>query len=349
MSKKRNITIDVIKTVAILLVILGHSIQYGCGKEYLESNAFFQNPLFEYIYSFHMPLFAMISGYLFYYTVSKRNLKEIIFNRIQRLFIPILSWQVVLCIWNAVKNVVKSGGGGNLLTVILSYKDIINNMWFLWSMLGLSLGTAFVHYVFNDSILVYILGFALAPFLPYLGGYIWLYTFFVGAYLFARYNNKLSFFIDHIKKPYVIATLVILHFVLVLLWKNDYYIYVPPGLGFTVYGQENYIKYFIALFYRTFAGAVGSVAVILVIDAAVKFVALKNVNKFVGMLSRYSLGIYVFSVHILSGVISWLVPGDGFNLIIVLVIALVQIIISLIAMIIIDKIKITRKLLLGGR
>ncbi len=112
MSEKRNITIDVIKAVAILLVILGHSIQYGCGTEYLESNAFFQNPLFEYIYSFHMPLFAMISGYLFYYTVSKRNLKEIIFNRIQRLFIPILSWQVVLCIWNAVKNVVKSGGGG---------------------------------------------------------------------------------------------------------------------------------------------------------------------------------------------------------------------------------------------
>ena len=216
-------------------------------------------------------------------------------------------------------------------------------------MLGLSLGTAFVHYVFNDSILVYILGFALAPFLPYLGGYIWLYPFFVGAYLFARYNNKLSFFIDHIKKPYVIATLVILHFVLVLFWKNDYYIYVPPGLGFTVYGQENYIKYFIALFYRTFAGTVGSVAVILVIDAAVKFVALKNVNKFVGMLSRYSLGIYVFSVHILSGVVSWLIPGDGFNLIIVLVIALVQIIISLIAMIIIDKIYITRKLLLGGR
>ncbi len=211
------------------------------------------------------------------------------------------------------------------------------------------MGTAIVHFAFKDSISVYIIGFIISPFLPYLGGYIWLYPFFVGAYLFARYNNKLSFFIDHIKKPYVIATLVILHFVLVLLWKNDYYIYVPPGLGFTVYGQENHIKYFIALFYRTFAGAVGSIAVILAIDAAVKFVAPKNVNKFVGMLSRYSLGIYVFSVHILSGVVSWLVPGDGFNLITVLAIALVQVIISLIAMIIIDKIYITRKLLLGGR
>lgn len=216
-------------------------------------------------------------------------------------------------------------------------------------MLGLSLGVAFVHYVFNDSIMAYILGFVLSPLLPNLGKFIWLYPFFVGAYLFAKHRDRLSNVIEIIKKPYLITILVVLHFVLVLLWKNDYYIYMPPGLGFTVYGQENYIKYFIALFYRTFAGAVGSVAVILVIDAAVKFVDPKNVHKFIGALSRYSLGIYVFSVYILSGVVSWLVPGDGFNLIIVLAVALAQIIISLIAMIIIDKIKITRKLLLGGR
>ena len=112
MSEKRNISIDVIKAVAVLLVILGHSIQYGCGAEYLESTAFFQNPLFEYIYSFHMPLFAMISGYLFYYTVSKRGFKEIIINRVQRLLVPILSWQVILCLWKTVKNVIKMGWGG---------------------------------------------------------------------------------------------------------------------------------------------------------------------------------------------------------------------------------------------
>ena len=112
MSQKRNITIDAIKAVAILLVVLGHSIQYGCGSEYLESNAYFQNPLFEYIYSFHMPLFAMISGYLFNQTVSKRSFIEVIINRVQRLLIPILSWQVIFCLWEAVKNVVKSGGGG---------------------------------------------------------------------------------------------------------------------------------------------------------------------------------------------------------------------------------------------
>ncbi len=110
MSENRNISIDVIKATTILFVILGHSIQYGCGTEYLESKSFFQNSLFEYIYSFHMPLFAMISGYLFYYTVSRRSYKEVIINRIQRLFIPILSWQIILCIWTGVKNVIKFGG-----------------------------------------------------------------------------------------------------------------------------------------------------------------------------------------------------------------------------------------------
>ncbi len=348
MIEKRNVSIDIIKAFTILLVIIGHSIQYGCGTEYLESNAFFQNFLFRYIYSFHMPLFAMISGYLFYYTISKRNFKKVIINRLQRLLIPIMSWQVILCIWTAVMNFVKFGEL-NFLSTILSYKDVIHNMWFLWSMLGLSLVTAFVHYVLKDKIWVYIIVFIISPFLPFIGKFIWLYPFFVGAYLFAKYREKLASLIKTAKKPYSIAVFIAIHFILVLLWKNDYYIYVPPGLGFTVYGQENYLDFTIALVYRTFAGAIGSIAVILTIDAIVKLANLQNINKIVSMLSRYSLGIYVFSVHILNEVVSWLIPGKGFNLLIVLIIALAQVVISLIVMFIIDKIKILRKLLLGGR
>ncbi len=222
-------------------------------------------------------------------------------------------------------------------------------MWFLWSMLGLSLGTVFVHFIFKDKVLIYILGFVVSPFLPYFENFIWLYPFFVGAYLFAKHSDRLKDLIEIAKKPYSIAAFIILHIVLVLFWKNDYYIYEPPGLGFTVYGQENYLKFSIALVYRTFAGVIGSIAVILIINTIVKFVDFQNVNKNISMLSRYSLGIYVFSVHILNGVVSWLVPGNGFNLFTVFIIAFAQVTISLIIMIIIDKSKVFRKLLLGGR
>ena len=72
---KRNILIDFLKSISIILVVLGHCIQYGSGYLYLVNNNFFYNKLFMFIYSFHMPLFAAISGYLFYKSINKYSLK----------------------------------------------------------------------------------------------------------------------------------------------------------------------------------------------------------------------------------------------------------------------------------
>lgn len=68
----RNNTLDVAKGLGIWLVIVGHASQWG-------------NPaLAKYIYSFHMPFFFMISGYLY----KKRTTKETAINGISRLIIP---------------------------------------------------------------------------------------------------------------------------------------------------------------------------------------------------------------------------------------------------------------------
>lgn len=48
---QRNQRIDVIRGMAIMLVVLGHS---GVSE-----------PLFQWIYSFHMPLFFFVSGIFF--------------------------------------------------------------------------------------------------------------------------------------------------------------------------------------------------------------------------------------------------------------------------------------------
>ena len=60
-SKERLNSIDCVKGVAILLVVLGHAVQLLKGSE-----AANHDRLFNYIYSFHMPLFMFISGYLSY-------------------------------------------------------------------------------------------------------------------------------------------------------------------------------------------------------------------------------------------------------------------------------------------
>ena len=69
-KKQRNLYLDIMKGISIFLVLLGHSIQYGSKISYVGSRLFFNDPVFKLIYSFHMPLFALLSGYLFFYTIE---------------------------------------------------------------------------------------------------------------------------------------------------------------------------------------------------------------------------------------------------------------------------------------
>ncbi|RAJ08557.1 fucose 4-O-acetylase-like acetyltransferase [Chitinophaga skermanii] len=84
---QRNLTIDAIKGFAILLVVLGHAIQYNM------PGAFDQSILFRMIYSFHMPLFIFLSGYVSFGTFdgSWKKLQK----RFGTLLVPFFAWFIV--------------------------------------------------------------------------------------------------------------------------------------------------------------------------------------------------------------------------------------------------------------
>lgn len=65
--------IDALKGIAIVLMFWGHVVQYGNGGQI----DFFDNTVFKTIYTFHMPLFMLISGYLFSFSSKKKRLKRI--------------------------------------------------------------------------------------------------------------------------------------------------------------------------------------------------------------------------------------------------------------------------------
>lgn len=72
----RELWVDILKGILIIFVVIGHS----------------WFPYSKYIYWFHMPVFFMISGYVF--TPTKMN-KEFFVALVERYMIPCYSWNVI--------------------------------------------------------------------------------------------------------------------------------------------------------------------------------------------------------------------------------------------------------------
>ena len=85
--KTRYEELDILKGFAMLLVYLGHSFIFG--KTNIVNNTFLNSYIHATIYSFHMPLFFIISGFL---ANNGRSIDLKLFyrNKIKRLFIPYL-------------------------------------------------------------------------------------------------------------------------------------------------------------------------------------------------------------------------------------------------------------------
>lgn len=120
MERKRLIWADSLKGVLIILVVLGHAIQYTIGNECYE------NRLWNIIYSFHMPAFMAVSGYLAFRLNSSAgggNLRKFVSRRFRQLLIPFFLWTLV---WAFIKGSISI----NVFFNYLLYPG--SGLWFLW-------------------------------------------------------------------------------------------------------------------------------------------------------------------------------------------------------------------------
>ena len=81
----RNISVDALRGLAILLVVLGHSISNAVNL-YQATTYNLQYYVSNFVYTFHMPLFFLVSGYVLF---SKRIR---IGDRAIRLLLPFFAW-----------------------------------------------------------------------------------------------------------------------------------------------------------------------------------------------------------------------------------------------------------------
>lgn len=286
-SINRNTTIDIIKGVAIFLVLWGHFIQYTA----LDTFDYFENEVFKFIYSFHMPLFALISGYLFYGTLQRKSLKEMLISRVIGFLIPIAVWTTINWGLSIVLN----------KTIDLSkwWSTFTGSfLWFIWSILASSivLGIIIKKVPNKYKIVAILIGFFTMYIFPNQEMNLFIYPFFVLGYLYKANEEPL-------KKYYKYGYIAIIAFIVMLIFfKRQDYIYIT---GVTIWnGKANIIEHILIDIYRYAIGLLGSVSVLMLIKMIEEKIP-EHIKGFIEKCGRYSMQIYIlqsiiFRVYIVT-------------------------------------------------
>ena len=140
-GKKKNAFIDYVKGIAILLVLVGHCVQYGSGAAFLENGEYWNNIVMKVIYSFHMPLFVAVSGYLFWYSVKNHGMFSSIKSRIARLMPVCFTWALILSLVDFTK--------GEFPGVKHTVYYFLTDFWFLWAIIFSTVCVALIEFVHN--------------------------------------------------------------------------------------------------------------------------------------------------------------------------------------------------------
>ena len=283
-SKNRNITLDIAKAIAIILVVVGHCIQYGSGNDYIVNEYYFGNFIFKFIYSFHMPLFMIISGYLFCDSIKKYESKVLIKRKVLSLIVPIISYSIIDLILFLVL--------GKPITLIVVISIITNKLWFIWAVFVMSMIVIINNRFFKDSMVVYILLFLLTLVVPtklifHLLAF--LYPYFIIGYLFKKYNidfNKLL-------NKYIIILSSVVYCVLLYLYNYDTYIY-NSGMSIV----NNYSQLYVDIV-RLLIGLLGSVLVLVGIKTISNSQTIKEKSVLLLNIGKNTLGIYAISNYLL--------------------------------------------------
>ena len=137
MGKKRQPWLDVVKGIAIILVVIGHVGGIYGGQDAAPSF----RVLHQFIYSFHMPLFLFVSGYLFRPSLARENVKETALSKFIAYGIPYMFFSVIYWFMKTI--------GASFVNHAVDFRDLLliplfplSFMWYLYALLlmaGLSL------------------------------------------------------------------------------------------------------------------------------------------------------------------------------------------------------------------
>jgi len=339
---KRIGFIDSVKGFAIFCVIWGHVIQY---LRATDDPTTINNPIFEFIYSFHMPLFFMMSGF-FFSSSLKLHVKDFLYKKALQLLLPCFTWAVLLTFFMTIYILFKKGSEYDLLIPV---KEIlIPTNWPFWFLKELFLSYVIVYLslrVFKKDYLAFIISISIILITPFCAFQRFLLpVFWAGIYLKKNYQS----IIKYSKPIFIISTS--LFIVALFFWKGDYVIYMtkfPAIFNFrTLSFDLSDIN--IAIF-RLLIGLTGSIFWIFLFQ---QFYSRNKSFPILEKIGTYTLGIYILQYTLLEKILRRIINLSSiniwiFNLIIAPVISVTIIIICIYLIRILSKNKYARLFLLG--
>jgi len=346
--RKRNEYIDIAKGIAIILVVLGHSIQYGSYKNINDS--FFEDPIFIAIYSFHMPFFMLISGFLFYNTTCYYPWKVNLLYRFKKIIIPIFTWNTVYLIFY---NCINSNSPMTFYKIILSYTS---NIWFLWAIFYCNIILLVIQRFFNDKVILYVIIGLLLLCLPNIRNlplYIYMYPFFTLGYWVNKFKAYFPF--RKVTSPQIIISLIVfllIFFILYEQYTKEDFVYISGTAIIKDFGQlhprfdihQLYIDSF-----RILIGLVGSLFLFLLIRILYQQKWTRKLLYPLSIIGQRSLGSYITSTLFVNEFILPILPNrDHFYYPHVIVETTITVFICYYITLFLEKNQFTRKNMLGG-
>lgn len=276
MSNKRVFWIDSLKGILMMLVVLGHTIQY------IFVDSFDNNHVWNYIYSFHMPAFMAVSGWLSYRVGGGKNRLSIIIRRFQQLIVPYFAWEMIYRLLN-----------GNLSGESLIKIFTHPYYWFLWVLFFIIVTFQFgdwlsVKYKIKQEIIIILLGLMFTAIMVIgevrIFGFQFIAYYYV-FYILGYYIHKYPKFL--LSSNFCLIVMVVIWAIMAWFWNMHE---LPPFLVSIPLPK--------AMMQYSYRFITGMIAIYVILCVAPKFMNIVSIwNKPLIELGKISLGIYV--VHLL--------------------------------------------------
>lgn len=288
-ERKRLIWADSLKGALIMLVVLGHAIQYTLG------DGCYENHLWNVIYSFHMPAFMAVSGFLLF----RPNFEwegqfwKLTRRRFRQLIVPYFAWTILLMMNGNCLSIYKIGE-------FLLYPD--KGLWFLWVLFFITVLFAFCNCVaekikIKQEIVMAFMCLMMATCMVLFKTkefgvqYIAYYFIFYSLGYFAHYHYKILTSLKYL----LLVLLIVVWGVMAWFWQMQEIPMFLKGLP---------IPEIITLYLYRFTSAFIAIMILLVFSP--KLLDSDKVwNKGLVNMGQISLGIYSINFLVLGNVVPW--------------------------------------------